>query len=70
MINKTKIQTKLSYIEDNESFEINISETAHTALLNFWQQFLSHQDLLNSVWRAINWQLEQTVFIKCMNSHF
>ena len=49
MINKTKIQTKLSYIEDNESFEINISETAHTALLNFWQQFLSHQDLLNSV---------------------
>lgn len=49
LITKTKIETKLPYIEDNESFEIDISETAHTTLLNFWYQFLSHQDLLNSV---------------------
>lgn len=36
LITKTKIETKLPYIEDNESFEIDISETAHTTLLNFW----------------------------------
>lgn len=36
LITKTKIETKLPYTEDNESFEIDISETAHTTLLNFW----------------------------------
>ena len=33
LITKTKIQTKLPYIEDNGSFEIDISETAQTTLI-------------------------------------